>query len=209
MPSETRFWNGAARKYAARPLADPEAYACTLDRTRHYLKSTDSIIEFGCGTATTALRLAPGVARVVASDISSEMIAIGREKAAAEGVSNVEFAEARPEQAPWSDASFDAVLAFNLLHLVERRQAALSNIHRVLKPGGLFISKTPCLADANPILRVVVPVMQFAGMAPYVAFFSAEALEREISLVGFEIIERARHGSRAKDARPFLVARKC
>ena len=51
--------------------------------------------------------------------------------------------------------------------------------------------------------------MQFAGMAPYVAFFTAEALEREISLVGFEIIERARHGSRAKDARPFLVARKC
>ena len=134
------------------------------------------------------------------------MIAIGRERAQAEGKSNIEFMVATPEAAPWSDASFDAALAFNLLHLIEARQRVFSSVHRVLKPGGLFISKTPCLADANPVLRAVVPVMQFAGRAPYVAFFTADAIEREIIAAGFEIIERARHGSRAKDARPFLVA---
>lgn len=209
MPAnETRFWDKAARKYAARPLADPEAYARTLERTRHYLKKTDAIVEFGCGTGTTALKLAPDVARIVGSDISPEMIAIARDKAVAEGTSNVEFRVTKPEDAPWSDASFDAALAFNLLHLIEQRQAALSSIHRVLKPGGLFISKTPCLSDANPLLRAVVPAMQLVGAAPHVAFFGAAALESEIAAVGFEIIERSRHGSGKKDARPFLVARK-
>lgn len=209
MPAnETRFWDKAARKYAARPLADPDAYGRTLERTRHYLKRTDAIVEFGCGTGTTALKLAPDVARVVGSDISPEMIAIARDKAAAEGISNVEFLVAEPVAAPWGDASFDAALAFNLLHLIGQRQVALSDIHRVLKPGGLFVSKTPCLSDANPFLRAVVPAMQLVGAAPHVAFFGAAALESEIAAAGFEIIERAFHGSGGKDARPFLVARK-
>lgn len=195
------FWDSAARKYAAQPVADPDGYERTLERTRHYLKGTDTVVEFGCGTGTTALKLAPAVARMVASDISPEMIAIGREKAQAEVKTNIEFAVATPEAAPWSDAEFDAALAFNLLHLVQARQAALASVHRVLKPGGLFISKTPCPADANPIFRALVPVMQVVGKAPYVAFFSAEELEREITAAGFEIIERARHGSRGKDAR--------
>jgi ubiquinone/menaquinone biosynthesis C-methylase UbiE len=206
--NETRFWDKGARKYAARPLADPEAYARTLERTRHFLKSTDTIVELGCGTGTTALRLAPDVAHMVASDISAEMVAIGREKAAGEGRSNVQFAVATPEAAPWGDASFDAALAFNLLHLIEQRRQALFSIHRILKPGGLFISKTPCLADANPVFRIVAPAMRLVGAAPYVAFFSFAALESEIAAAGFEIVERARHGSRRRDARPFLVARK-
>lgn len=203
---DTRFWNSVARKYTAQPLADAAAYERTLARTRHYLKSTDAVVEFGCGSGATALALAPAVARMVGSDISSEMIAIARERA--RGAANVEFIVATPEAAPWSDGSFDTALAFNLLHLVEARQTALSNVRKVLKPGGLFISKTPCLADANPILRLAVPVMQWIGRAPYVAFFSAEKLEREIVAAGFEILERARHGSRSKDARPFLVARR-
>lgn len=206
--NDTRFWDGAARKYASRPVADTAGYERTLERTRHYLKTTDTVVEFGCGTGATALKLASAVARMVASDISPEMIAIGREKAQAEGKTNVEFTVATPEAASWSDAGFDAALAFNLLHLVPARQSALANVRRLLKPGGLFISKTPCLADANPIFRLVVPAMQFVGRAPYVAFFSADEIEREIVAAGFEIIEKARHGTRAKDPRPFLVARR-
>jgi ubiquinone/menaquinone biosynthesis C-methylase UbiE len=206
--ANTRFWDGAARKYAAQALADPAAYERTLESTRGHLKPTDVVVEFGCGTGTTALKLAPAAARIVASDISPEMIAIAREKAAAERVSNVEFAVATPEAAPWPDASFDAAIAFNLLHLIEARHTALANIHRLLKPGGLFISKTPCLGDANPIYRVLVPVMRLVGKAPYVAFLSNNDLEREITVAGFEIITRERHGSKPKDPRPFLVARR-
>lgn len=207
MPAtSTRFWDGAARKYAAQSLADPAAYERTLESTRRHLKPTDAVMEFGCGTGTTALTLAPAVARIVASDISPEMIAIGREKCTAAGVANVEFAVATPEDAPWADASFDVVLAFNLLHLIEARQAALANVRRLLKPGGLFISKTMCLGGANPIYRVLIPLMRLVGKAPYVAFFSDSELERQITSAGFEIVERARHGSKPKDPRPFLVA---
>ena len=205
---DSRFWDKIARKYAADPVKDMEGYARTLDRTRHYLHATDDVLELGCGTGSTALKLAPHVSRILATDFSAEMIGIAREKAAAEGCGNAEFAVAGPERAPWPDGSFDAVLAFNLLHLVEDRRSAHAHVHRVLKPGGLFISKTPCLAEMNPLIRLALPVMQLVGKAPYVAIFSAGALEREIEAAGFSIVERARHGSGRKDTRIFIVARK-
>ena len=115
---------------------------------------------------------------------------------------------ARADAANTPDGTFDVVLSFNVLHLVEASDAVLRNLYRLLKPGGLFISKTPCLAQMGLPVRLIVPVMQAFGKAPFVAFFSDAELEREITAANFEIVERARHGSRGKDTRPFLVARK-
>jgi ubiquinone/menaquinone biosynthesis C-methylase UbiE len=206
--NDARFWDRIARKYAADPITDMTGYERTLERTRHYLEGDEAAFEFGCGTGTTALKLAPSLARLVATDISSEMIAIACEKAEAGGRANAEFEVATPDAAPWPDGTFDVAFGFNVLHLMATREAALRGVHRLLRPGGLFISKTPCLKEMNPVVRVAIPVMQFFGKAPYVAFLSAQELEREMTAAGFEIIERARHGSRGKDVRPFLVARK-
>lgn len=209
MPSNSaRFWDRIARKYAASPIEDMAGYDRTIEHTRRLFKSTDTVFEFGCGTGTTALKLAPSVARYVATDISQEMIAIGREKAAAATVASLEFAVATPETAPYADASFDAVIALNVLHLIEDRASALRAAHRLLKPGGLFLSKTPQLKSMNPGIRLLVPLMQAFGQAPYVAFLSSDDLERDIAANSFEIVERAKHGSGKKDLRTFFVARK-
>ena len=206
--TDARFWDRTARKYAADPIKDMDGYGRTLDRTRHFMRGADTVLELGCGTGTTALKLAPHVSRIEASDLSSEMIAIAREKAAAQACGNVEFSVGTPDRMPWPDGAFDAVLAFNLWHLVADRASALAHVHRVLKPGGVFVSKTPCLAEMTPLIRLAVPVMQLVGKAPYVAIFSAPALEQEIETAGFTIVERARHGAGRKDARIFIVARK-
>jgi ubiquinone/menaquinone biosynthesis C-methylase UbiE len=206
--ADARFWDRIARKYAADPIKDLEGYERTVERTRHCLRANDTVLELGCGTGTTALKLAPHVSRMVATDLSGEMITIAREKAAAQGCGNAEFAVATPEHALWPDGAFDAVLAFNLWHLVADRTSALAHVWRVLKPGGLFVSKTPCLAEMNVLIRLAVPVAQLVGKAPYVAIFPASALEREIEAANFTIVERARHGSGRKEPRIFIVARK-
>lgn len=205
---DARFWDREARKYAASPIADEAGYERTLAAARIYLKPEHVVFEFGCGTGTSALKLAPSVARYVATDISPEMIAIAREKAAAQGCANVEFAVAAPDTAGWPEASFDAALGFNIVHLIEDRGGALAAVRRLLKPGGVFISKTPCLKEMNPLIRVLVPILKMFGQAPYVSFLSAADVEREIAAAGFDIVERARHGSKRKDPRIFVVARK-
>lgn len=206
--NDARFWDRIARKYAADPIADMAGYERTLARTRDYLKPGDAVFEFGCGTGTTALKLAPFVSRIVATDISGGMIRIAREKAEVEGSANISFEVGTPDAAPLPDDAFDVALGFNVLHLVEARRAALRGVYRLLKPGGLFISKTPSLKEMNPLIRLAIPVMQLLGKAPFVTALSEHDLTREIAEAGFEIIESARHGTRGKDARPFLVARK-
>lgn len=205
--NDQRFWDRVAYKYARDPIKDMAGYTRTLERTRQLLRQTDTVLEIGCGTGTTALSLAPSVARFVGTDISGEMIAIAREKARAQGCENAEFEVASADRAVGADGAFDAVLAFNVLHLIADQSATLRQAVRALKPGGLFISKTPCLSEMNPLLRVAVPVARLVGKAPNVAFFSAFALERAIESAGFAVIDRARHGSGRKDPRIFIVAR--
>lgn len=208
LAQDSRFWDRTARKYAAHSISDPAGYERTLERACHFLRVDDRVIEFGCGTGTSALRLAPATGHLLATDLSPEMIAIAREKAQAAGCANLRFEVQSSEGIVQADGSFDAALAFNLLHLVHDRQAVLANIRRLLKPGGLFISKTPCLMEMNPLIRMAVPVAQWLGKAPHVTFFDGAGLEAEVAGAGFEIVERGRHGARKKDARLFLVARR-
>lgn len=206
--NDPRFWDRIARKYAADPIADMAGYEKTLERTRSYLGSGDTVLEFGCGTGSTALRLAPHVARMIATDISGGMIAIARGKAEAQGCSNVDFRTAPPIDGAVVQAGLDAVLAYSVLHLVPERRALLARLHDLLKPGGLFISKTPCLSEMTPLIRIALPLMQLIRKAPYVEFFSGEDLEAEMIAAGFRIMEKGRHATKGKDIRLFLVAQR-
>jgi SAM-dependent methyltransferase len=205
---DSRFWDRIAPKYAADPIADMVGYERTLETTRAALGNDMAVYEFGCGTGTTALMLAPAVGHITATDISQNMISIAREKAKAQGIRNVSFEVGTPEKAPYPNERFEIVLGFNVLHLMAARAEALQAVHRVLKPGGLFISKTPCLTEMGIFVRLAIPLAQAIGQAPSVAFFSEQELVREIEAAGFTIVENARHGAKAKDMRCFLVARK-
>lgn len=205
---DARFWDRTARKYAREPIRDKAGYSRTLERTQELLDASHSVVEIGCGTGTTALKLAPYVTRILATDISGEMVAIAREKAAEQSCANAVFTVAEADYLVDLGRSFDAALAFNILHLVPDRAAVLAEMFRVLKPGGLFISKTPCLSEMNPLIRLAVPVMRLVGKAPFVASFSAGELEADIAAAGFIIQTFERHGSGRRDPRIFLVARK-
>ena len=204
--SDARFWDRISRKYAAAKISDQAGYERSLERTRALLGPADRVLELGCGTGTTALRLAGGVQSYCATDISAEMIAIAEEKHAAGPVPALVFRTATAEAL---DGQFDAVLAFNYLHLVRDLPGTLRRIHALLAADGWFISKTPCLGDMNPLIRLVLlPAMRAIGKAPYVSAFRAAELSQSISAAGFDILATESHATKGKDARPYIVARK-
>lgn len=204
--SDARFWDRISRKYAAAKISDQAGYERSLERTRALLGPADRVLELGCGTGTTALRLAGGVQSYLATDISAEMIAIAEEKHAAGPVPALVFRTATAEAL---DGQFDAVLAFNYLHLVRDLPGTLRRIHALLAADGWFISKTPCLGDMNPLIRLVLlPAMRALGKAPYVSAFRAAELSQSISAAGFDILATESHATKGKDARPYIVARK-
>jgi len=206
---DARFWDRASRRYARAKIADQGGYERTLGRARALLGPNDRVLELGCGTGTTALRLAQGVQNYLATDISMRMIAIAEEKATASPVAGLAFRTATAESIASEQTAFDAILGFNYLHLVRDPQDTLRRIHGMLRPGGLFISKTPCLADMNILIRsVLLPCMRAVGLAPHVSVLDAQGLTRLIDAAGFDILATEGHATRGKDARPFIVARK-
>ncbi|WIY27172.1 class I SAM-dependent methyltransferase [Parasedimentitalea psychrophila] len=209
MQQTTKFWDGIAEKYAKRPISDMAAYEYTLGRTRSYLGPEDQVLELGCGTGSTALSLADAVAQYTASDISGSMIAVGRGKAEAQNADTLNFVQAGVSEVP--TGRYDAVLAFNLLHLIEDLDGALSHIHTLLKPGGLLISKSFCRPQGGAswsyrLMRLILPLAQMLGKAPYVAFMSIAELEAAMTRAGFDIIETGNYP--ANPPNRYLVARR-
>lgn len=204
--SDTRFWDRSSRRYARSRISDQAGYERTLERTGALLKPDDCVLELGCGTGTTALRLAGRVESYLATDISAGMIAIADEKLSASPVAGLAFRTATAETLASEATRFDTVLGFNYLHLVRDLAGTLRSIHALLAPGGLFISKTPCLGDMNPLIQLALPVMRAVGQAPYAGVFGAQHLSGLIAAAGFEVVATERHASSGKDSRPFIVA---
>ena len=214
-PDKARFWNRIARKYARDAIADLAGYEATLRRVLGLLSHEHSVLELGCGTGATALRLAPATRKLLATDVSAEMIAIAREKlnALPLPMPQLRFAVADADAdagAPMGDgATYDVVLALNLLHLVTDLDRALAGAMQALRPGGLLISKTACLSEMNPLIPcLALPLMRAIGKAPHVLCFDADALRSAIARQGMDIVSVERHGTRGKDFRVFIVARK-
>lgn len=206
MLNAEKFWDKTAEKYARSPIKNVPAYEKSLARTKAYLSEDDKVLEVGCGTGSTALLLAGSVKQIMATDISANMIAIGQRKAQAQQVGNVTFARAAPFDDSLAEGSFDVVLAFNFLHLLDDTPKALRRLHGLLKPGGLLISKTVCLGEETCLWRVLIYAMQKIGFAPYVSFLKVAELEDCIAEQGFEVIETGSYPSFSRGR--FIVARK-
>ena len=203
------FWDRIARKYAADPIADMAGYETTLKRVQALLSTDHEVLEIGCGTGSTALRLAPGIRRLVATDVSTGMIAIAREKLASQPVPQLSFAVADADATVFGKETYDAVLAFNLLHLVDDLDRTIAVAVHSLKSGGLFISKTPCLREMHPLItHLALPLMRAIGKAPHLLCLDGDHLQSAIAHQGLEILSVERHGTRGKDIKVFIVARK-
>ncbi|MEQ8658528.1 MAG: class I SAM-dependent methyltransferase [Hyphomicrobiales bacterium] len=207
---DARFWDGIAKKYAAQKVGDEAGYKRTLERTASFFDEDYRVLEIGCGTGSTALKLAPHAAHITASDVSSAMIDIARDKARREGATNVQFDVASAGDARYEGRGFDAVMAFNILHLVADMDALLASLRASLKPGGLLISKTPCLGVMNPLITwVAVPLMQLIGKAPsQVTSVSPDELRLATERAGFEIITVENHRTDGKVHHPYIVAKR-
>lgn len=111
--------------------------------SRAGLKAGEEVLDLGSGTGSITVKAASAVApggTVAAIDISPEMLAVAQRRAASIGLTNVSFKPGRAEEIPVPSGAFDAVLASLSLMYVIDRNAAASEIARVLRPGGRLVA---------------------------------------------------------------------
>ncbi len=94
------------------------------------------LLDVGAGTGNLSVAAARAGATVLASDLTPELMEIGRARTESEGL-NVEWRTADAENLPFEDSSFDVVGSVFGAIFAPRADLALGEMMRVVKPGGL------------------------------------------------------------------------
>lgn len=188
-----RFWDRLARRWERPSLEPGQTDTTALAKTRPYLKPTDVVLDLGCAMGSVDLKLAGSVKAVHGIDISSRMIAAAMEAAEARGTPNVTFTQGTIHEESLAPRSFDVVLAFAILHLLDDAPSALRRIRELLKPGGLLISVTPCLKGKTTlpvrVLMVLVRIAVALRIIPPVWRCTAGELVEAMDAAGLVVVE--------------------
>lgn len=187
MKRTEKFFDRIASKYD-RIEENDIAYQIFIEKARTYLKSDDVILDFGCGTGLICNEIAENVAFIHAIDISSKMIEICREKASERKITNIDFERTTIFDKKFKEGSFDAIIAFNVFHLLEEPQKHFHRINQLLKPGGILLSSTPCMSEA-PVLNYVLKFFSVIGLTPKLNSFTSNEMEQLFLNASFKIIE--------------------
>ena len=99
----------------------------------------DTVADLGAGEGTLSQLIAQRAKKVIAVDNSERMVKFGQNLAKENGLPNLEYRLGDIESPPIDDSSVDLAILSQALHHAEHPSKALSETHRILKPGGRLI----------------------------------------------------------------------
>src|SRR6058998_1295603 len=137
------------------------------------------VLELGCGTGEFTRRVAPSGARVVALDLSGDLLAKARAKL--DGAAR--FVRGNAHVLPFADASFDVVYGCSILHHLEVG-VALREVRRVLRTGGRLVFSEPNLVNPQVLLMFKIAALKLHyGGSPDEMAFTRRAIRRVLGAI--------------------------
>jgi 2-polyprenyl-3-methyl-5-hydroxy-6-metoxy-1,4-benzoquinol methylase len=205
------FWDKQAKRYDYSERQFDPVFKEIILRTKNYLTTNDKVLDFGCATGTKTIELADSVKHIHGLDISIEMINEANKKIIESNLKNISFAQGDIFDKDFEKASFDKIISYGVIHLLNDSDKIISRICDLLKPDGLFISSTACLkskmAFKNSLEFNAYLLIKKLGIFPlHLNMFTPENVENIITNQGFQIVkaETIFHGITIS----FIIARK-
>ena len=151
-------------------------------------------MDFGCATGSKTLEFADYTKKMYGIDFSKKMIEIAQKNAALQKAENVEFSKATLFDNAYQPQAFDVILAFNMLHGLRDTLQIMQRIGELLKPGGLFISVTPCMKEKMSFvtqsqLSLFLLFMKLRLIPNVLTRYTHSELVNLIASADFQIIE--------------------
>lgn len=163
------IWSFYAPVYEKAMRADQKTYEFMYDRIPKVIEGKE-VLELATGPGLLAKHVAYAAKRMVATDYAEGMI---REAKKGKYPANLTFEVANATALPYPDASFDAVLIANALHVMPSPEAALREIRRVLRLGGILIAPNFVNHRKGVVSRGWSGILRLAGI-PFAHQWSEE-----------------------------------
>ncbi len=189
MNKSEKFWDKRAVEYDENEKKWEETYNKALENTKKHLKKNDIVLDFGCGSGILAIQLASFVKEIHALDISSKNIEAAEQRTKGRKIENISYTHTTIFDDKYKKESYDVILAFNILHLVEDTPKIVQRINELLKLGGLFISETASLGESKSFLRFLISFITKLKILPRVNKLGYSEIDNMIVTEDFKIVE--------------------
>jgi 2-polyprenyl-3-methyl-5-hydroxy-6-metoxy-1,4-benzoquinol methylase len=176
-PGQTWNWAGVAgrRRWSRR-----------VEMLMSDLRPDMKVLEIGCGSGFFTRELANSRASVTAIDISPDLLDLAKSNLTN---SNVTFIVENAYDMSFEDNSFDAVVGISVLHHLDIDKG-LSEIFRVLKPGGFMLFTEPNMMNPQIALQKNIPALKkFLGDSPDETAFFRWGIRSRMLHYGFRSVK--------------------
>ena len=192
---ERKFWSKNASSYDHSMIEKHwKIYPSLLDKIAQDVETGGTVLEVATGTGLVALKIASAADQVHAIDISPQMIDEAKKKTGKSGIDNVAFSVEDAYAIPFDDGMFDTVICNNALHNMKHPEDALSEIRRVLKPGGRFIAIIAGVGESLKF-KIALTISTLIGQLPVFHKLNLDEFADFIDKSGFAVVtkERLKH----------------
>jgi len=193
-----RLWEGVPEGI------EPADFALRRAFLLRHVAPGQRVLDVGCGEGRFTAALADSGAHAVGIDVAEEPL-----RRARAGRPDLEFLRVPVDHAwPLQDASFDAIWAGEVIEHVADTAGWLSEVRRVLRPGGLALLSTPNHGRTSLLAMALLPRSFEARLDPlsdHLRFYTQRSLARVLEEFRFEAIRVSPAGG-LPGARPLLLA---
>ena len=159
-------------------------YAAKLVRAE--LASRTSMLDVGCGAGHLSFVLAPAFERVVATDLSSSMLATVQQEAGQRQLPQIRVQPAGAAALPFADGQFDLVASRYSAHHWHDVPACLREMRRVVRPGGAMLM-IDLMGDESPLVDTHLQAVELLRDPSHVRDYSPSQWRSMLEAAGFVV----------------------
>lgn len=169
------FWDKIACLYDLAEFTNKSVNDQMAKTVENEIPQGALVLDCAAGTGALSMAAAKNAKHVTCTDMSKEMLIESMKKARRLGIYNISFAKRDMTALKDPDNRYDAVIAGNVIHLLDDPQKAFSELIRVTKPGGKIIIPTYLQAEAGAF-RLLIKLYKLMGFDYSKAFTVDEYL---------------------------------